>query len=78
MLAVGLNARSLLLVTSLQDLARLGHQEGTMVRHQERVRHQEMGTQQERGRKRLVKDVSMCGGHCVEGRIGGFLRYNLV
>ena len=58
MLAVVLSARSLLLVTSLQDLARLGHQkgawvrrqEGTIVSHQERVRHQERETHQERGR----------------------------
>ncbi len=49
-----------------------------MVRHQERGTHQERVRHQERGRKGHMKDVSMCGGHCVEGRIGRFLRCNLV
>ena len=66
MLAVILNAQSLLLVTSLQDLARVGHQKRARV------------GRQERGRMGHMKDLSVCGGHCVEGRIGGFLRYNLV
>ena len=61
MLAVILNAQSLLLVTSLQDLARVGHQKGARV------------GRQERGRMGHMKDLSVCGGHCVEGRIGGFL-----
>ena len=74
MLAVVLNAQSLLLVPSLQDLARVGHTEGTRVGRQEgaKLRHQE------RGRMGHMTDVSMCGGYCVEGRIGGFLRCNLV
>ena len=66
MLAVVLNAQSLLLVTSLQDLAMVGCQEGTRVGCQEGTRV---------GRK---EDVSVCGGHGVEGRIGGFLHCNLV
>ena len=44
----------------------MGRQEGTKVGHQER------------GRMGHMKAVSMCGGHCVEGYIGGFLRCNLV
>ena len=49
-----------------QKGARVGRQEGAKLRHQER------------GRMGHMTDVSMCGGHCVEGRIGGFLRCNLV
>ena len=49
-----------------QKGARVGRQEGAKLRHQER------------GRMGNMTDVSMCGVHCVEGRIGGFLRCNLV
>ena len=66
MLVVVLNAQSLLLVSSLQDLARVGHQEGTRVGRQKGVRM---------GRK---EDVSMCGCHGVEGNIGGQLCCNLL
>ena len=47
-LAVILNAQSLLLVTSLQDLARV--------------------RDKKRGRMERQQDVSMCGGHGVEGK----------
>ena len=66
MLAVALSARCMVTFTGHQEGAWVGRQEGAMVRHQER------------GRMGHMKDVSVCGGHCVEGKIGGFLRCNLV